>query len=187
MKHIAPFIVLLLWVDPSKAHGFSSISSLHNLIGPDHMLAIIAVGAWSAQMGGRTMWTAPLVFVLVITFGGILGMSGSPLPWSDTAITLSVLFLGGAILVGRPIAWPFAICVILIFGWVHGYALGVEFSQSDRSRTYIIGFLITTVGLHAVGLVGASLILDRRSGGLILGCLGGVVAIVGFDLFLQQI
>jgi urease accessory protein len=69
----------------------------HPLTGPDHFLAMFAVGVWGAQMGGRSVWTLPVVFPLIMTMGGIAGMSGVVLPHVETGIALSVLVLGLAI------------------------------------------------------------------------------------------
>src|SRR5262245_38266881 len=48
----------------------------HPLTGLDHFLAMFAVGVWGAQMGGRSVWALPVAFPLVMTVGGIVGMSG---------------------------------------------------------------------------------------------------------------
>ena len=37
-------------------------------------LAMFAVGLWGAQMGGRSVWTLPVIFPMIMTFGGIAGM-----------------------------------------------------------------------------------------------------------------
>ena len=33
---------------------------LHPLLGADHVLAMLAVGLWAAQLGGRALWAVPL-------------------------------------------------------------------------------------------------------------------------------
>ncbi len=38
-------------------HGFVGSGWLHPLTGIDHMLAMIAVGAWSAQLGKRAVFS----------------------------------------------------------------------------------------------------------------------------------
>src|SRR3954447_19298 len=60
------------------AHGLE-----HPLIGLDHILAMFAVGLWAAQRGGRALWFIPLSFVVVMTLGGVLGMSGVSLPFVE--------------------------------------------------------------------------------------------------------
>ena len=37
----------------------------HPFSGLDHILAMVAVGLWAAQLGGRALWLVPLTFVPV--------------------------------------------------------------------------------------------------------------------------
>lgn len=183
MKCVGILFFVMLWARPALAHGFGVTGMLHPLTGPDHMLAMIAVGAWSGQLDGRAIWAVPAAFLMAMTFGGILGMSGNVLPWTEGVIALSVILLGGAVLVGRHFTWPFAICGVIIFGVAHGLAHGSEFPQLGSYGAYAVGFLVTTAGLHIVGLVGALLILDSDRGGCRLRFLGGIVAVMGFSMF----
>ena len=64
------------------------------LSGLDHICAMVAVGLWAAQMGGRAIWAVPLTFVSVMALGGALGMLGVHIPFVETGIVISVLALG---------------------------------------------------------------------------------------------
>ena len=55
---------------------------------------MVAVGLWGAFLGGRAMWTLPVVFPVVMAFGGALGVVGVPLPGVETGIALSGIVLG---------------------------------------------------------------------------------------------
>jgi urease accessory protein len=55
--------------------GFS-----HPLHGWDHLLAMVAVGIWAAQQSGQLRWLLPATFVVVMTFGAIVGSLGAALP-----------------------------------------------------------------------------------------------------------
>src|SRR5476651_2360126 len=59
---------------PGHTHGFSN-GLLHPLTGLDHICAMVAVGLWAAQRGGRALWLVPLTFVSIMVVGGILGRS----------------------------------------------------------------------------------------------------------------
>ena len=79
-------VFVALSVSPALAHtgagvvgGFSAGFS-HPILGFDHLLAMIAVGLWGAQIGGRALWELPVTFPLVMAIGGALGISGVPLP-----------------------------------------------------------------------------------------------------------
>ena len=60
------------------AGGFASGFD-HPLHGFDHILAMVAVGLWAAQMGGKSLWMVPAAFVSLMTVGGALGMAGRTL------------------------------------------------------------------------------------------------------------
>src|SRR5262245_51982348 len=111
---------------PAHAHGFAGSGWLHPLTGPDHMLAMLAVGAWSAQLGGRAIWTVPIAFVCAMAIGSIAALRGWPLPGTEILIAASVLGLGLAIALDRRFAWPVAAVATALFGLAHGSAHGSE-------------------------------------------------------------
>src|ERR1700690_4327723 len=78
----------------------------HPLTGPDHFLAMFAVGLWGAQMGGGRIWTLPVTFPLIMVAGGVAGILGLPLPGVEIGIALSIVSLGLAIAFAwRPAEW----------------------------------------------------------------------------------
>jgi hypothetical protein len=110
--------------------GFSS-GFEHPLTGPDHFLAMFAVGLWGAQMGGRQVWTLPITFPLIMVIGGIIGIAGLPLPAVEIGIALSIMALGLAIaLAWRPAEW---IALILI-AWLRTRCRTAAVGRSGRLR-----------------------------------------------------
>jgi urease accessory protein len=149
---------------PAYAHGFAGSGWLHPLTGPDHMLAMLAVGAWSAQLGGRAIWAVPTAFVCAMATGGIAALRGMPLPGTEIAIAASVLGLGLGIALDRRFAWPVAALATALFGLAHGSAHGGETPRTADAASYVIGFLVTTAGLHIAGATGGLLLLERARG-----------------------
>jgi urease accessory protein len=98
----------------------------HPMSGSDHICAMIAVGLWAAQRGDRALWLVPLVFVLAMTIGGILGMAAISLPFVEPGIAASVLVLG--ILIAAAVRLPLIASVLLVglFALFHGHAHGSE-------------------------------------------------------------
>src|SRR5215470_16567875 len=101
------FVLVAMVPEIAEAHvsegpvgGFTA-GIAHPFTGLDHLTAMLAVGIWGAQMGGRSVWALPVTFPLVMTIGGVLGMAGVPLSHIETGIALSMLVLGGAIV----LAW----------------------------------------------------------------------------------
>lgn len=158
MLGVASAASLCLLVSPAAAHiiqgqqgGFGS-GFEHPLTGPDHFLAMFAVGLWGAQMGGRSVWTLPVTFPMIMVGGGIMGMLGLPLPAIEIGIALSIMALGLAItLAWRPAEWV-ALVLIAYFALCHGYAHGAELPLSADPADYAIGFVLATGMIHLFGI-----------------------------------
>ena len=162
---------------PGTQGGFGS-GFAHPLTGPDHFLAMFAVGLWSAQMGGRSVWTLPVIFPMIMVIGGLVGMSGLPLPAIEIGIALSILALGGAILLAwRPAEW-IALILIAYFALCHGYAHGVELPLATDPADYAIGFVLATGMIHLLG-IGVGTALGKPMQGRLSRALGAVIAIGG--------
>lgn len=150
---------LVLFAGTASAHtgdhaitGFFS-GLTHPLLGLDHLLAMIAVGLWAAQQGGRALWAVPAAFVGAMLGGGALAVAGGVLPQVETAIVLSVLVLGLLIATRRQWAVPVGMAVAAAFALFHGYAHGLEMPQAASPALYAIGFVLATAFLHGVGIV----------------------------------
>ena len=66
----------------------------HPMTGFDHLLAMVSVGIWGAELGAPAIWLLPIAFPLIMAFGGALGVVGVPLPGGELLIALSVVVLG---------------------------------------------------------------------------------------------
>jgi len=160
MRKATPLFLLLLALVPSEAFahivkgeaiGFVS-GFEHPISGLDHIIAMVAVGLWGAQLGAPAIWLLPVTFPLVMAFGGFLGLIGVPLPGSEIAIALSGVCLGAAVLSEfRPPLWVAAV-LVGIFGLFHGYAHGAELPPGQNALLYSIGFVLATGLLHATGI-----------------------------------
>ncbi len=157
--------------------GFGSGFS-HPLFGLDHLLAMLAVGIWGAQMGGRSIWTLPVTFPLVMAFGGVLGMAGVRIPDVELGIALSILVLGLAIAFAwRPFE-PVAMLIVAVFAIFHGYAHGVELPRAADPVSYSVGFVLATGTIHLCG-IGIGLVLGRLWNGKVSRGMGGAIAAGG--------
>jgi urease accessory protein len=157
--------------------GFGS-GFTHPLFGVDHLLAMLAVGIWGAQMGGRSLWTLPVTFPLVMAFGGVVGMAGVPLPDVELGIALSMLVLGLAIAFAwRPFE-PAALTIVAVFAVFHGYAHGAELPAAADPVSYSMGFVLATGAIHLLGIA-VGLFLGRLFDGKVSRGLGGAIAVGG--------
>src|ERR1041384_53763 len=93
-------VLAILWPTRALAHAPGGetaglLSGLrHPVSGLDHVLAMVAVGLWGAQLGRPALWLLPVTFPMVMAFGGMLGLLGVPLPGVELGIAASALVLG---------------------------------------------------------------------------------------------
>ncbi|MEI6861171.1 MAG: HupE/UreJ family protein [Verrucomicrobiota bacterium] len=129
-----------------------SAGLVHPLTGLDHILAMIAIGLWAAQLGGRSRLLVPAAFVTMMAFGGVLGRAGLGLPGIEQGIAASVLVLG--LLIAAAVRLPVAAGMTLagIFAIFHGLAHGTEMPPHAGAMTYGAGFVTATALLHAAGV-----------------------------------
>jgi len=131
-------------------HGFA-----HPMMGLDHVLAMLAVGLWAAQLGGRASWLVPAAFVSVMTAGAGLGMSGVHIPLVEQGIIASVLVLGLLIATAARLPLVASAGLVGVFALFHGVAHGTEMPASASGFAYAGGFALATAMLHIVGLFAA--------------------------------
>ena len=165
------------------AGGFAA-GALHPLTGPDHLLAMVSVGIWGAELGAPAIWLLPISFPLIMAVGGALGIIGVPLPATELLIALSVTVLGAMVALARPTPLWLALLVVGIFAIAHGHAHGVELPQMADPLAFTVGFVLATGFLHAVGIViGVGMRWPAGARAIRLG--GGGIALAGcYFLFL---
>jgi urease accessory protein len=160
-----------------QAAGFVT-GLLHPVSGFDHVLAMVAVGLWGAQLGAPAIWLLPVTFPLVMAFGGFLGLVGVPLPGVEIGIAVSAIVLGAMVATqSRPPVWV-AAAAVGFFAVFHGHAHGTELPAGQSGLLYSIGFVIATGCLHATGIA-IGLIHRWRQGRIALRGAGAVVTAAG--------
>lgn len=176
LAHVGPHEV-------ATGHSAFSIGLLHPWTGLDHLLAMLAVGLWAAQIGGRAIWFVPASFLVAMGLGAVVGQSGFALPFVEQGIAASVFLLGLAI--AFAVKTPAIIPAILVgaFALFHGGAHGAEMPAEISRLGYFGGFLVGTAALHALGL-GLGLLLGRFTPAMVLRGLGGAIACLGLSLFI---
>ena len=124
----------------------------HPVSGLDHICAMLAIGLWAAQTGGRSIWAVPLTFVSVMALGGMLPLLGIGLPFVEQGIALSVLLLG--VLIAASVRLPLWLSgsMVGLFALWHGHAHGTEMPALASGIEYVLGFMLATVLLHVVGI-----------------------------------
>ncbi len=166
--------------DHTLLEGFGA-GFAHPLGGLDHLLAMVAVGVWAAQQGGRARWLVPLAFVATLVVGGILGFAGIGIGGTETVIVASVLVLGAVVAAAlKPTLWA-AIPLVGAFALFHGLAHGSELPEAADKVGYAAGFVAATAILHAVGI---ALAFALRKGAPSLALRAAGLAQIGAGLLL---
>jgi urease accessory protein len=175
-------LCLAAWAPVAEAHivtgeAMGLLSGfLHPISGLDHVLAMVSVGLWGAQLGAPAIWVLPVTFPLVMAMGGMLAFSACR-SGPEIGIALSMVMLGGAVMLEAP-CLPIIAGVVGFFAIFHGYAHGTELPAGQSALLYSLGFVVATGCLHLIGIaIGLIHRWGWGRGALRLG--GSAVAIAG--------
>lgn len=157
---IGMLAALAVVASAANAHAHVGVGPVHDVLhglehpltGLDHLCAMVAVGIWAAQRGGRAMWLVPLCFVVVMALGGALGMAGVSLPFVEPGIVFSVVVLGLLIASAARLPLWASLAIVSVFALAHGHAHGTEVPAVASGFAYAVGFIGATTVLHVVGV-----------------------------------
>jgi urease accessory protein len=169
----------LAWAHAEGGRAEGLLAGLHHPVsGLDHVLAMVAVGLWGAQLGSPAIWILPVTFPIVMALGGMLGLLGIPLPGVEIGIAISAVMLGLAVSTAwRPPLFA-AAAVVGLFAVFHGHAHGTELPAGADGLLYSLGFVAATGMLHAAG-IGIGTIQRWPFGRAALRATGAVIAAAG--------
>ena len=181
---VASAVFVTLLAAPAFAHtgvGLTGglLSGLeHPITGLDHVVAMVAVGLWGAFLGRPAIWILPVVFPLVMAFGGALGVLAVPLPYVEAGIGLSGLLLGLAVaFAAKPPIYVSAI-IVGVFAIFHGHAHDAELPEAANPFSYALGFVVATGLLHIAGIAFGYL-ARWPAGKVAVRAGGGAIALAG--------
>ena len=192
------FSSILVFSLPAYSHTFTGMVGFydglsHPVLGIDHFLAMVSVGVVSAQIGGRAIWTIPATFVLMMIFGGIIGMLVEVFFFNleepvfvvvEYGIVFSVILLGLAIAIEKKISTNIIMIFICFFGLCHGLAHGMEMPWAVNPILFALGFASGTATLHLFGVGIGSLAIKTKFSSIVLRVVGVACAIFGFSLLI---
>lgn len=158
------------------ADGSFETGLMHPFCGLDHMLALLAVGLWAAQAGGRNLIVVPVTFMVAMALGTWLGIAGGYLPLAQEGVAASVVMFGLLVAFAVRGAWQWVAPLVATFALFHGYAHGTEIPQFVSPGGYLAGILLATLALHAGGAAAAITLLSRT---LVLRAGGAAIALGG--------
>jgi urease accessory protein len=172
-------------VERGQAAGF--ITGLeHPWSGLDHILAMIAVGIWGAQLGNPAIWVLPITFPVMMSAGAMMGLLGIPVPGIEVGIAVSAVMLG--VMIFGELRPPMIVAMLMVgfFAIFHGHAHGTELPAGQSGLLYSMGFVIGTGCLHGIGIL-IGLIHRYPSGKVVLRGSGAFIAVMGVVFLWQAI
>jgi urease accessory protein len=167
-KFMKTLLLILSFIVMPSAHAHTGhsisgfIDGLVHPFGADHLLAMVAVGFWSASTFPRgQIWFGPAIFLSMMLIGACLASLGLTLPFIEVMIAMSVIAFGALIVMSRLAIPNWAGLVLLGSGsFFHGFAHGVE-STGSAFWAYSMGFLLTTAMFHITGAIAAFSLANR--------------------------
>ena len=126
---------------------------LHPVTGPDHLVAMVAVGLLSGVLGGRAVFTVPALFVAYLLFGGVAGFLGFELLGVEWVILASLLGLGAVLAGGARPDKRIVVTAVSLFGFAHGNAHGLELPLAASPAGYAAGFVLASATCHLAGVL----------------------------------
>lgn len=133
--------------------GPSLFAGLMHPLGLDHLLAMLAVGLWSATvLPSRRRLQGPAAFLLAMVGGALLGHGLGAPALVEPALAFSVLGFGLLIALPRLLPAAAGLAVVALAGLLHGLAHGAEWPAAGGFAAYAFGFVATSALLHTAGL-----------------------------------
>jgi urease accessory protein len=184
-KRILTLLALLGAASAASAHTghgtHSLFEGLSHPLGLDHLLAMVAVGTWSAvALPGAKRWAGPLTFLGAMVAGALLGAMGLALPGTEAGIALSVVMFGAMLVAGQRLPQGAGLALIAAAATLHGLAHGAELPVGGSFAAYAAGFGATTALLHVAGVGLGTALRDAQA--VVWRGLGGALGATGLLL-----
>jgi urease accessory protein len=156
----------------------------HPVIGPDHFLFVLAIGAAGYYFRQKT--PALLIgFLAAAVAGALLHSHTSALPYADAWVAMSLVVFGVLLWARAPLLKSNAAAgLIAIAGLLHGYAYGESIvgAESTPLLAYLAGFTAVQVVIALGGYALARYADRRRPSFQGTQALGGGLAVAGVTL-----
>ena len=143
-------------VGGAHTHGFFD-GFVHPFTGLDHLLAMLAVGMWSARQS-HAKWL-PATFIGMLLVGVLTGVAGLTIPGLETGIALTVVLMGILIAVAARLPAGVAAMMVGVFALLHGNAHGHELPEVASAGGLLLASALLVYGGRLGGRVSPALAL----------------------------
>lgn len=181
-KQLMVGVTSLLFSTMTLAHTGHDLTSAytgftHPFLGLDHLLMMLAIGVWAAQLSGALRWQLPVTFIGFMAVGAGFGFLGLNVLGIETAIAGSVMAMGVLLVINLPMSPIARVSIVAVFATMHGLAHGLELLTTPtlmansflvptsvlqslslqhlslQHYSVLVGMLIATALLHGIGFI----------------------------------
>lgn len=177
------FPVLLAHAVSPESSGFLE-GVLHPVFGPDHLAAILGVGLLALRKPSARMLHIPLAFVGILLAGALTGLAGFFGEPPEVLLALSVSAVGLLLLCPKRAKALSLWLVVLVTGFLHGYAHGFE-SPEGHAPLFFAGFALGTALLLGAGLLLSLIFQELKRGEQFRRAAGAAAAVAGMVFAVQ--
>ena len=159
----------------------------HPVIGVDHLLFVLAIGA-ACYYFGRKAGTV-CIFAGATLAGTLLHLYQTTLPYPDAWVAVSLVVLGVLFFRGhRFLRSEAALGFFALAGIAHGYAYGESIVGAETTPliAYLAGFTLVQLGIAAGGYALARFIERKLFASRASAALGGALSLTGVAFLLTS-
>jgi len=139
----------------------------HPFSGVDHLLAMLAVGIWSArQPDGRLL---PLMFLVVMAGGAAAGAAGLAIAGLETGIAATVALAGCLVALAARVPRAAGMALVAAFALLHGNAHGHELPQLASAAGFLAASAVLLCAGRWFGMVARALAVRAAGAGIAAG------------------
>ncbi|AWJ84435.1 hypothetical protein TSH58p_13405 [Azospirillum sp. TSH58] len=136
-----------------------------------HLLGFLAIGLWSGQNGGPSVWQLPVAALTAVLAAGLAAQIGIRLPYAAEGLSASLILMGGLVAFGLKAPLALGVLTVAAAGAFHGYVhMGGPLFWAGLSSGVL---LVICAGL------GLSAVLGQAASGRVVQMCGGAVALAG--------
>ena len=152
----------------------------HPIIGVDHLLFVLAIGATCYYFGQRAGAIAG--FLAAALAGTVLHLYSATLPYAEAWVALSLVVLGVLLVVAAPVLRSRAMpAFFALAGIAHGYAYGEAIVGAEQTPlfAYLAGYTIVQLLVVFAGYALARYADRKQPSVTAVKMAGGVLSIAG--------
>jgi urease accessory protein len=157
----------------------------HPVIGLDHFLFVLAVGATCYYFGQRAGAIAG--FLAAALAGTVLHLYSATLPYAEVWVALSLVILGVLLVLAAPVLRSKGMpAFFALAGIAHGYAYGEAIVGAEQTPlfAYLAGYTLVQVLVVFAGYALARYVAQKRPSAPALQAIGGALSIAGVAFLL---